>query len=74
VGDRPKSKNQDIEALLREAESRGWVFTKNPNGYYKGKCGCPGKHVKSVHLTPSDRRYVLNARKWFERTCWKDER
>jgi hypothetical protein len=40
----------------------------------QGKCGCEAKHMKTVHLTPSDPRYGLNTRKWFERTCWKDER
>jgi len=73
VGDRPKHPKKDIEALMREAEDRGWVFERG-NGYYKGKCGCEGKHIKTIHLSPSNPRYVLNAQKWFERTCWKDER
>lgn len=72
MGDRPKHPKRDIEALLRDAEQRGWCFIKNPRGYYKGKCSCEGKHLKTVHLTPSNPQYVLNLRKWFERTCWKD--
>lgn len=56
---------------MRDAEARGWVFTKG-SGYYKGKCSCEAKHIKTVHLTPSNPRYTLNLRKWFERTCWKD--
>lgn len=74
MAERPKHQNKEIEALLKEAESYRWVFTKNPGGYYKGKCGCEAKHLKMVHCTPSNPRYVLNLRKWFERTCWKDER
>lgn len=73
MGDRPRHPKKDLEALLRDAEACGWVFEKK-NGYYKGKCGCEAKHRKTVHLSPSDPRYVLNTRKWFERTCWKDER
>lgn len=73
MGDRPKHNRPDIEALMREAEARGWVFTKG-SGYYKGKCSCEGKHMKTVHLSPSNPRYTLNLRKWFERTCWKEGR
>jgi hypothetical protein len=72
VGDRPKHQAKEIEALMREAEARGWVFTKGQR-YFKGKCSCAGKHMKTIKLTPSDPNYLLNTRKWLERqSCWKD--
>lgn len=70
MGERPKHPTKELEAILKEAESRGWSFTKGKR-YYKGRCSCEGKHLHTVKLTPSDPKYPLNLRKWFERNCWK---
>jgi hypothetical protein len=35
-------------------------------------CLCPAKHMKTVHLTPSDPNYVRNLLGQLKRaTCWK---
>ncbi len=73
MGDRPRHQRSDIEQILRDAEASGWVFTRR-NEYFRGKCSCEGKHMRTVHATPSSPRYAINLRKWFERTCWKGER
>ncbi len=70
MGARSRHQNKDIEAFMKEAESRGWGFTRG-NNYYKGRCSCEGKHKHTIKCTPSDPNYLLNLRKWFERTCWK---
>lgn len=51
---RPRHPKKDIEAVLREAESRGWVVSKGKT-YYKALCTCPAKHMKlSIKLTPPE--------------------
>ena len=69
---RPKHPRKDLEAVLREAEGKGWRVTKG-KGYYKMLCPC-GRHQKSVHLTPSDpdyRRHLLGQLR--RATCWDEE-
>lgn len=70
---RPVHPKKDIEAVLREAESHGWIVSKGKT-YYKALCTCPEKHMKlSIKLTPSDGRYVMNLSSWFRRQeCWKE--
>jgi hypothetical protein len=69
--DRPRHQKSDFEALLREAESRGWRVSRN-KGYFKCYCGCAEKHHVRVVLTPSSSRTLLNTRKAFERArCWE---
>ncbi len=59
------------EAILAMVEYQGWIVTK-PN-YFRAKCPC-GRHIKWIHLTPSDARYWRNLSKWFERQdCWKGD-
>jgi hypothetical protein len=72
VPDRPRHPRQDLEALLREAERKGWRVTRGTR-YYAMLCPC-GQHRKTVHLTPSDPGYERNLRGLLRRaTCWDDE-
>lgn len=67
---RPRHPDKHIEAFMRVAEMRGWKITKGRK-YYQAKCPC-GEHMKSIHLTPSGRMYLVNLRKWFDRQpCWE---
>ena len=71
---RPRHPVKDLERVLRDAEARSWRVERG-NGYYKMWCPCPGKHKKTVKLTPSDPRYQRNLRGWLRReTCWKEDR
>jgi len=70
---RPKHGDKDLEAVLRAAERQGWVITKG-NGYFKMWCPCAGKHWKTVHCSPSSRRYTINLLSKLRRdTCWDEE-
>ncbi len=70
---RPRHTVKELEALLQEAESRGWRVTRDKK-YFKLWCPCPGKHRKTVHLTPSDPNYERNLRAWLKRQpCWDEE-
>lgn len=70
--DRQKHDRADLEAILLEVEAHGWRVERD-RGYFKTYCPCVDKHMKTVKLTPSDPRYPLNLRKWFQRqTCWKE--
>jgi hypothetical protein len=66
---RPKHPKRKLEKVIRDAEDKGWRFRRG-NTYYVGYCPC-GKHMKTVHLSPSTSRYEMNLRKWFERNCWE---
>jgi hypothetical protein len=69
---RPKHPDKDLESLIQRAEKQGWTVVRQKN-YYRMRCPC-GLHSKSVHKSPSDPRYTLNLRKWFERqSCWEEE-
>lgn len=70
---RPKHPKKELEAVLKAAEAQSWIVTKAKK-YFKMKCGCPDKHSKSVHLTPSDPKYLKNLLGQLARaTCWKEE-
>jgi hypothetical protein len=70
---RPRHPVRELEAILKEAEERGWLVTRG-NGYFKMACPCADKHLTWVHLTPSDSRYGRNKRSWLaSRTCWNEE-
>lgn len=63
---RPKHVNDDIERVLREAEDRGWVFTLEKGGKFRGRCRC-GKHshfivqgAKPAHRTAQNLASQLN--------------
>lgn len=69
---RPRHPVKELEAVLNEAENNNWRVTKGKAGYFKLWCPCPGKHRKTVHLTPSDPRYERNLRAWLNRLpCWR---
>lgn len=70
---RSRHPDKDLEALLKEAESKGWQVTKSKR-YYKIRCKCGSPtHKRTVHLTPSDPNYERNLRGWLKRTgCWED--
>lgn len=68
---RPKHPNRDLEALLSRMEDKGWTISKRPRGYYKAKCPCDDKHMKTVHVTPSNPNYQKNLEAQLRRsTCW----
>lgn len=47
---------------------RGWSVDEDRKGYPLAKCPC-GKHLKTIHRTPSDPNYWINCRKQVERIC-----
>lgn len=68
---RPKHPDKDLEALLKEAENKGWRVTKGGNGHYKMYCPCYLKCMKTVACTPSTTNYLKNLLKQLQRaTCW----
>jgi hypothetical protein len=68
---RPRHQAKELEAILRDAERRGWQVDKG-SGYFRMRCPC-GNHQRWVHLTPSSPNYGLNLRKWLERQpCWQE--
>lgn len=68
---RPKHPVKELEALLREAESKGWSVDKG-KGYFRLRCPC-GKHQTWVHLTPSNPHYEQEKRKKLQGTgCWRE--
>ena len=73
--DRPRHPRQDLEALLREAERKGWRVDFNPRrGYWRLRRGC-GRHQTWVHKTPSNPRYANERCGWLAReTCWEERR
>lgn len=69
-----KDQQQRLAALRAEAQQHGWRVERRKR-YYKMFCPCPGKHMKTMHLTPSDPLYELNLRKWLERQpCWGEKK
>lgn len=72
TGGRPRHQVKEFEALLRRVEAAGWRVTRGKN-YYHAWCPCDKKHHRSVPLTPSVSRTLLNTTRWFERQdCWKE--
>ncbi|MCO5971728.1 hypothetical protein [Actinoallomurus soli] len=70
---RPRHPKSDLEAVLKEAEKKGWRVEKGRR-YYKMYCPCETKHLKTVKLTPSDRNYLTNLLGQLKRaTCWEKE-
>jgi hypothetical protein len=70
---RPRHTIKELEAVLKEAEDKGWRVTKDMK-YFKMWCPCKDKHRKTVHLSPSDKNYERNLRAELgRRTCWTEE-
>jgi hypothetical protein len=68
---RPKHQVKELEAVLQEAEVKGWRVEKGKR-YFKMFCPLKcGEHRKTVHLSPSDRNYERNLKGQLRRaTCW----
>ncbi len=71
---RPRHPDKHLEALLKEAELRGWRVEKGKK-YYKMYCPAPcGQHLKTVKLTPSNPNYERECRNQLARaTCWDEQ-
>lgn len=68
---RPRHQSKELEAVLREAERKGWRITKGK--YYMMWCPCPKKHKKTVKLTPSGANYTRDLLAQLRRaTCWEE--
>jgi hypothetical protein len=66
---RPRHPGKELEAVLQEAERKGWRITKGSK-YYMMWCPCPGKHKKTVRVTPHS-NYPKNLLGELRRkTCW----
>ena len=62
----------DIAELLDELRKQGWRVGRRKR-YWVCYCACPDKHMKTVHLSPSDPRYLKNLKGQLKRaTCWKE--
>lgn len=69
---RPRHPDKGLEAVLREAERQGWRVERGRR-YYKMKCPCDDKHLKTVHISPSDPNYLRNLTGLLKReTCWEE--
>jgi hypothetical protein len=68
---RPRHPRKELEALLKEAERKGWRVVKGSK-YFKMYCQCSDQHWTTVHLTPSGPNYERNLRGLLRReTCWE---
>lgn len=64
---RPRHPDKDIERFLQHIEERGWRVEKAKK-YFRIYCPCQNSaHQRSVHLTPSDPRYLTNVQRWVAR-------
>ena len=65
----PKHPKKDLQALLLRFHRLKWrVEFRSGGNYYKVKCGCPGRHYRNIHKSPSGANYALDVRKWLDRT------
>jgi hypothetical protein len=63
---------KELKAIRKEAIQQDWRVFRTPTGYWKMYCPCPDKHKKTMHLSPSDPRYVQHLLGELRRaTCWK---
>lgn len=66
---RARHQVKELEALLAEAESKGWRVDKGSK-YFRLRCPCKN-HMTWVHLTPSNPRYAQERRQYLQGTgCW----
>jgi hypothetical protein len=69
---RPRHRRKELEALLREAEQKGWTVSGGGNKHFKMKCGESCKCMITVATTPSNPNYPRNLTKQLGRaTCWE---
>lgn len=72
MGNWAKHPKKELQSLLKEFDEAGWRI-QDPPKYYKVYCPC-GAHKRTIHLTPSDPNYTLNASKWLHRQeCYTQE-
>ena len=70
---RPKHPDKELEKLLVAAELQGWRIEKRPRAYFKMKCPCSERHIKTVRLSPSNPNYAQELVRQLKRaTCWKE--
>jgi hypothetical protein len=70
---RPKHQKKELEAVLKAGEAQGWTVTRG-KGYFKMKCPCEEKHLKTVRLSPSGANYKKNLISLLVReTCWEED-
>jgi hypothetical protein len=68
---RPKHTIKELEAVLKEAEGKGWRVWLGGR-YWNMYCPYECKCMKTVKCTPSDPNYLRNLRGHLERaTCWR---
>lgn len=61
------SKRQDYRETVAWLRERGWRVDEERDGYPRAYCPC-GRHIRSVHRTPSGPDYWRNLRAWVQRT------
>ena len=72
-GKRRRHKIGLCEEAIKLAESKKWRIDDSKK-YYKLKCPCELKHIKTVHRTPSDPNYCKNLMAWLRRqSCMREE-
>ncbi|GAA0739246.1 hypothetical protein GCM10010199_62990 [Dactylosporangium roseum] len=70
---RKRHRVKELEAVLKQAEGKGWIVTGGGDRYFKMKCPCPRKCMKMVNCTPSGANYTRNLIDQLGRaTCWKE--
>jgi hypothetical protein len=68
---RPKHPRRELEAVLKEAEAKGWRVVQGGDQQFKMYCPNPCRCIKTVRRTPSGSRYEKNLRMQLRaRTCW----
>lgn len=62
----------EIGELLDSLRRAGWRVERG--NYWKCYCPCAQRHLKTVHLSPSDPNYLKNVKAQLRRaTCWEGE-
>lgn len=70
---RPRHPSKELEEVLRQAERQEWTVERGRK-YYKLKCPCAAKHIKTVKITPSGTNYRRNLLGQLNRaTCWEED-
>lgn len=65
-----KHPKKELDAVLGEYADARWRIER-AKGYYRVYCPC-GKHMRSIHLSPSDPNYVKNALGWlYRQPCYE---
>lgn len=66
---RPQHPKPHLEAVLKEAEDKGWRVTRGKK-YFMIWCPCPKRHKKTVKISPRG-KYLTNLIGELNRaTCW----